>query len=247
MTTGSPHRPLAHQTSRILPRAFYERDAVTVARALIGQKLVRVIDGERVAGIIVETEAYLGEKDRAAHTFNGRRTQRNASMWLGGGHAYVYFTYGMHYCMNVVAGRAEEPVAVLVRALAPAEGIASMWPRRARAKRETDLCAGPAKLCQALGIDHTLDGVDLVTEARFFIEQQRRRAYPSDRIATGPRVGVHYAQEWASRSLRFWLRNEANVSKAPGSGKAEQRLGRAGGGEAGRSRRRTTTAPASSG
>lgn len=197
-----------------LPHTFYERDAVTVARALIGQRLVRLIDGERVAGLIVETEAYLGRQDKAAHTFNGRRTARNASMWLGGGHAYIYFTYGMHYCMNVVAGRAEEPVAVLLRALSPTEGVERMWQRRPKAKRETDLCSGPAKLCQALEIDRTLDGVDLVTHPEFFIEQRRLRAHPAHRIATGPRVGIHYAQEWTDKPLRFHLRDEPHVSPA---------------------------------
>lgn len=201
-----------------IPRAFYRRDAVTVARALLGQKLVRIVDGERVAGIIVETEAYLGEKDAAAHTFNGRRTQRNASMWLGGGHAYVYFTYGMHYCMNVVAGRPEEPVAVLVRALRPAEGLGAMWAQRPRAKRETDLCSGPAKLCAALAIDRALDGVDLATDEALFLERLRERAHPARHIAVGPRVGVDYAGVWAHRPLRFHLHGEAHVSGSRAAG-----------------------------
>lgn len=218
--------PSAHSATRP-PASFYQRHAVTVARALIGQKLVRVVDAERVAGIIVETEAYLGAKDKAAHTFNGRWTRRNASMWLGGGHAYVYFTYGMHYCMNVVAGSPGQPVAVLVRALAPVEGMESMWRRRPRAKRQTDLCSGPARLCQALAIDCSLDGASLMSEHGFFIEQQRLRAYPDNRIATGPRVGVHYAQEWSRTPLRFWLRGDPNVSRAMGSGSVNRRSGSA--------------------
>src|SRR4051812_30322018 len=100
-------------------RAFYRRDPVTLAKALLGQRLVRVLEGRRLTGIIVETEAYLGISDMAAHTYSGRRTARVASMWLDGGHAYVYFTYGMHYCLNVVAGTAGDPVAVLLRALEP--------------------------------------------------------------------------------------------------------------------------------
>ncbi len=197
-----------------LSASFYQRDAVTVARALLGQRLVRLVNGQRVAGIIVETEAYLGEKDKAAHTFNGRRTARNASMWLGGGHAYVYFTYGMHYCMNVVAGRPNEPVAVLLRALEPMEGLETMRARRAKAKRATDLCSGPAKLCEALAIDRSLDGADLTSDEAFFIERRRQRAYPSRLIVAGPRVGVHYAQEWAHEPLRFRLLDNPHVSPA---------------------------------
>ncbi|MFW6059698.1 MAG: DNA-3-methyladenine glycosylase [Phycisphaeraceae bacterium] len=197
-----------------LPRTFYERDAITVARALLGQKLVRIVEGERVAGIIVETEAYLGLPDKAAHTFNGRRTQRNASMWLGGGHAYVYFTYGMHHCMNVVAGRADEPVAVLLRGLRPVEGVDTMFARRRKVKRATDLASGPAKLCEALAIDRTLDGTDLVASDTFFIERQRQRTYPTRCIVAGPRVGVHYAAEWADAPLRFHVRDDPHVSPA---------------------------------
>ena len=100
--------------SKRLARSFYQRDAVTVAKALLGQKLVSVYRGVVVAGLIVETEAYLGIPDLAAHTCNGRRTARNESMWGDGGHSYVYFTYGMHHCMNVVAGRKGDPVAVLI-------------------------------------------------------------------------------------------------------------------------------------
>ena len=95
----------------------FERDSATVARRLLGQRLVRIVDGQRLAGTIVEVEAYLGEVDRAAHSFGGRRTQRNESMYLAGGHAYVYFIYGMHFCMNVVCGRVDQPIAVLLLSL----------------------------------------------------------------------------------------------------------------------------------
>lgn len=195
-----------------LPRSFYHRDPVTVARALLGQQLVRIDRGKRVAGIIVETEAYLGIPDRAAHTFGGRRTPRNASMWGDGGHAYVYFTYGMHHCMNVVADRAEQPVAALIRALEPTEGIKAMVRRRKKAKRDTDLCSGPAKLTQALGIDRILDGVDLVTSPKLFIEQLRRRALPASKLTVGPRVGIHYAGNWKNKPLRFCIKNNPHVS-----------------------------------
>jgi len=197
------------------PRSFFRRDPVVLARALLGQRLVRIADdGTRLAGIIVETEAYLGELDRAAHTFGGRRTQRNASMWRDGGHAYVYFTYGMHYCMNVVAELAEKPTAVLLRALEPVEGIDAMRRNRGAAGRpDSHLCSGPAKLCQALAIDRSLDGVDMVESEMLFIEQVRCRNFPKTAIMTGPRIGIGYAQEWIHKPLRFWIGGSGHVSR----------------------------------
>lgn len=213
-----------------LPQEFFTRDSVAVARALLGQRLVRILDdGTRLSGLIVETEAYLGEKDKAAHTFNGRRTERNASMWLGGGFTYVYFTYGMHHCMNVVASTAEHPVAVLLRGLEPTEGIETMRQMRTAKQRnkgkksksqtgtqllrETNLCSGPAKLCQAMAIDRSLDGNNLVTGRQLYIEKVRSRAFPRQMIHAVPRVGVDYAQEWAAKPLRFYLRGNPHISR----------------------------------
>lgn len=196
-----------------LPRFFYRHDAKRVARSLLGQLLVRVDNGLRLSGMIVETEAYLGIEDKAAHTFKGRRTPRNRSMWLDGGHGYIYFTYGMHHCFNVVAGRSGEPVAVLVRALEPVENLDLMYARRIAARRDTDLCSGPAKLAAALDIDRGLDGVDLATSGAIFIERLRERAFPSARVCVGPRLGVGYAEEWARTPLRFFLRGNPHVSR----------------------------------
>jgi DNA-3-methyladenine glycosylase len=191
----------------------YDADAVTVARRLLGQRLVRVLDGERLAGMIVEVEAYLGATDRAAHTFNGRRTARNESMYLAGGHAYVYFTYGMHHCLNVVCGEADDGVAVLIRALEPVEGIEAMNRRRLKARRETDLCSGPGKLTQALGIDRALDGMDLRTSNLLFVERCRSRVLNSKFIEITPRIGVDYAGVWAERPLRFVIRDHPHASR----------------------------------
>ena len=110
--------------------ASFGIDTVTLAQRLLGQRLVRVLNGERLAGTIVEVEAYLGPRDRACHTWGGRRTARVASMYLGGGFAYVYFTYGMHHCLNVVSGRPGDGEAILVRAIEPTEGVRSMAARR---------------------------------------------------------------------------------------------------------------------
>jgi DNA-3-methyladenine glycosylase len=204
-----------------LTRAFFTRDPASLARALLGQVLVRVLDdGTRLSGRIVETEAYLGEIDRAAHTYGGRRTARNASMWGPCGHAYVYFVYGMHHCMNVVAEGPGKPTAVLIRALEPLEGQARMRLNRARRSprlKDTDLCSGPAKLAQALQLDRLLDGADLVAGNEVFLERGLRVG-PAQVVAA-PRIGVAYAGEWAHELLRFYLDGNPHVSErgaAPG-------------------------------
>ncbi len=191
--------------SRRLSRAFYRRDPVTVARALLGQRLVRFLKGQRLAGIIVETEAYLGVADAAAHTFRGRRTRRNESMWCDGGTCYVYFTYGMHHCMNVVCGRRGDPVAVLLRAIVPTEGVRVI--KRHRHGR-ADLCGGPAKLCEALRVDRRLDGIDLVSSDVLFVES----CEVLGRVLSTPRIGVDYAGWWARRKLRFVLETSVRGS-----------------------------------
>jgi DNA-3-methyladenine glycosylase len=202
--------------TRLITNPRFERfrgDAVTVARRLLGQRLVRIDRDVRMAGTIVEVEAYLGAEDRAAHTFGGRRTQRNESMFLPAGHAYVYFTYGMHYCFNVVCGAHDEGTAVLIRAIEPTEGLEAMAANRPAARREIELCAGPARLTQALRIDRDLDGVDMRTSAHLYIEQLRTRPAPKSVIEATRRVGVEYAGEWGERQLRFYLRDSAFVSR----------------------------------
>jgi DNA-3-methyladenine glycosylase len=193
-----------------LTRRFYRRDPVTLAKALLGQILVRRLpDGRELTGRIVEVEAYLGVEDRAAHSFGGRRTARNASMWGDAGHAYVYFTYGMHWCVNVVADRREVPTACLIRALEPLLGIEEMKERRG-CDRLVDLCSGPAKLTEAMGIDRELDGVDLMEETSgLYIVRGARSREP---VACAPRIGVAYAREWAGKPLRFFLAGNPHVS-----------------------------------
>lgn len=192
-------------------------DPVTVARRLLGQRLVRIFDdGTRLAGTIVEVEAYLGAEDRAAHTFGGRRTPRNESMYLPGGHAYIYFTYGMHHCLNVVCGKADEGVAVLLRAIEPTEGIDAMRRRRRRAKDIRNMCSGPGKLTQALNLDRRLDGVNLLVHPNLFIEELRSRILPTSAIVITPRIGLNpkptAAGECAKAPLRFFIRGNRYVS-----------------------------------
>ncbi len=191
----------------------FSGDPVSVARRLLGQRLVRVVGRRRLAGVIVEVEAYLGPRDKAAHTYNGRRTARNGSMYLGGGHAYVYFTYGMHHCLNVVCGKAGDGVAVLLRAIEPTEGLRMMFARRHAARDVFDLCSGPAKLTQALRLDRRHDGLDLCTSRLLFIERCRDRLLPAARIFRTPRIGVEYAGSWARRRLRFHVRDNPHVSR----------------------------------
>ena len=197
----------------VLDRAFYRRETVTVARDLLGQRLVRVLDGQRLAGLIVETEAYLGVADRAAHTFGGRRTARVASMWLDGGHAYVYFTYGMHHCVNLTAGEAGVPEAILIRSLEPTEGLDVMRGRRVKAKRDTDLCSGPGKLCEAMAIDRGLDGRDVTRGGELYVERARVAPLRDGSLRVGPRVGIGAAGEWVDRPLRFVLAGSLHVSR----------------------------------
>jgi DNA-3-methyladenine glycosylase len=200
-----------------LTRRFFRRDPVTLARALLGQVLVRVLDdGTRLSGRIVEVEAYLGVPDLGAHTAGGRRTKRNESMYGDGGTGYVYFTYGMHHCLNVVAETVGQPTAVLLRALEPLEGIEAM--RRHRAGKipadrlkPRDLCSGPAKLTEAMAIGRDLDGEDMVTSERLFIDASP--VVPADRITTTRRIGIGYAGEWAEKPLRFYLTGNPHVSR----------------------------------
>jgi DNA-3-methyladenine glycosylase len=144
-----------------LPRRFYRRDPRAVAPDLLNKVLVR---GAR-SGRIVEVEAYCGSIDPGSHAFRGP-TRRNATMFGRPGLLYVYFTYGMHFCANAVCGEEGEGVAVLLRALTPLTGLAQMRRRRGSARRDADLCSGPAKLCQAFGIGLGFDGADLVSGDR---------------------------------------------------------------------------------
>ncbi len=190
-------------------------DPQSTAQALLGQRLVRVLDGKRLAGIIVEVEAYLGPRDRACHTWNGRRTARTATMYLGGGYAYVYFTYGMHHCLNVVCGAPGDGAAVLLRAIEPTEGLDLMQARRPAARRDADLCRGPGRLTAALGLDRRHDALDLRSSPDLFIERLRRGGLPVGGVVRTARVGVEScgSRSWARRKLRYLLRGNPYVSR----------------------------------
>jgi DNA-3-methyladenine glycosylase len=172
----------------ILNRDFYTRSTLQVARALLGKKLVRRIDGVELSGIIIETEAYCGEADSACHAHRGK-TPRNAVMYGQAGHTYVYFTYGMHYMLNLVTEVEGNPCAVLIRAVLPLAGISEMEVRRKR--HGAELANGPAKLCQAFGIDKSLNGCDLTIGKALWVEDYK--SIPEQSILAMPRVGIDYA------------------------------------------------------
>jgi DNA-3-methyladenine glycosylase len=196
---------------RKLARAFYLQDTVTAARALLGCVLCRRLDdGTLLSARIVETEAYLGANDLASHARRGLRSERNASMYLEGGHAYVYFTYGMHWCMNVVTQEQGLAEAVLLRGAEPVQGIEEMRTRRPKAKKEWELMNGPGKICMALEIDRRLDGESLRGERLWITE--RDRAVADDAIAVSPRIGIDNSGDAAAWPLRFFLRGNRNVS-----------------------------------
>ena len=174
----------------ILDRKFYRRDTLQVARALIGKKLVRQIKGLELAGMIVETEAYCGEADSACHAHRGK-TPRNTVMFGEPGYAYVYFTYGMHYMLNLVTEAAGRPCAVLVRAILPLAGIEEMEARRKR--KGAELTNGPAKLCQAFSIDKALNGWDLTRGKELWVEDYKK--IPAESIITTSRIGIDYAKK----------------------------------------------------
>ncbi len=195
---------------RPLGRSFYLGPTLRVARALLGKILVHEAPEGRAAGRIVEVEAYRGPRDRAAHSFGGRRTGRNEVMYGPPGHAYVYFVYGMHHCVNVVTRPAEVPEAVLIRALEPLDGIDLMRARRGIAGGPAwRLCRGPGATCQALGLTRAHNGADLVAGP---LRVLRAPALPAPQVARTARIGVAYAGADAQRPWRFVVRGSAAVS-----------------------------------
>ena len=185
---------------KILPRAFYDRSTLTVARELIGTRLVRILDGIKLIGLITETEAYISEKDLACHCKAGR-TPRTAVMFEEPGHAYVYFTYGNHWMFNIVTERVGFPAAVLIRAIEPMDGADIMMERRHG--RDT---FGPGKLCQALAITKSENGVDL-TEPSGGLWIEPGVKVPNSLVTKGPRVGLNNTPEpWLSKPWRFLVK-----------------------------------------
>lgn len=191
-----------------LPREFYARPVLSVAKACIGKLLVHLTKQGPCVGRIVETEAYRGPQDRAAHSFGGRRTARTEVMFGPPGYAYVFFVYGMHYQFNVVTTKRDAPHAVLVRAVEPVHGLEWMAKRRHLPETSRELTNGPGKLCQAMAIGREAYGLDLCAPPLFLAEGPRTRSESS------PRIGVDYAGDWAEKPWRFFDPKSRYVSRA---------------------------------
>ncbi len=207
-----PHTPPGTREAYArLPRTFYVRSALRVARDLPGLYIFRRLGRTLFAGRIVEVEAYLGSHDPASHAYRGM-TPRNQVMFGEGGHLYVYFTYGMHYCCNVVTGEKGDAGAVLIRAAEPVEGIGAMTRRRSardgRRRGPEDLCSGPAKLCQAFGIGREENGTDLCGDS-IWIARKRGENSPRTIMRT-PRIGISSGRE---HQWRFLLKDNPFVSR----------------------------------
>lgn len=188
--------PVYSAVMRKLQRRFYNRDTEVVAREVLGKHLVRMVNGALRVGRIVETEAYLGPHDLAAHSSRGR-TNRTEVMFGPPGHAYVYLIYGMYHCLNLVTGPEDQASAVLLRALEPVRNIEGKT-------------RGPGLLCRALAIDRSLNGADLMGDELFVAEPTCKRPFE---VVVRPRIGVDYAGEWAQQPLRFYIKDNPFVSR----------------------------------
>jgi DNA-3-methyladenine glycosylase len=187
-----------------LPVSFFQRSAIAVARELLGTTVVSTVGGRRTVGRIVETEAYLGREDPASHGYQDRRHAQNASLYGPPGTWYVYLSYGMHWCANLVCGGLGHASAVLLRALEPIEGLATMRRRRG-AVADRQLCSGPGRLCQALGITRTLDGAAM---RRSSVTVRVADAPPS--VVASARIGITKAADWP---LRFVIEGSPWASR----------------------------------
>lgn len=199
---------------KTLGREFYDRDSIIVAKELLGKVLVHEMDGQRISAKIVETEAYMGVEDKAAHSYGGRRTPRVEVMYGGPGFSYVFFVYGMYYCFNIVTREEGNPQAVLIRAAEPMEGLDRMAQNRFRKPWQqltksqiNGLTNGPGKLCGALAIDRSLNGEDLCGRTLYVEENHEKLS-----IISTKRVGIDYAGEAKDYPWRFYIENNRYVS-----------------------------------
>ena len=204
-----------------LKRNFFVQPTLKVAKELLGKYLVRIDKGRRISGMIVETEAYLGPKDKASHAYLGKKTLRNRAEYLIGGHIYIYLVYGMYWQLNISTFKEGKPECVLVRALEPKEGIELMIKNRKIKKPKIineqflkKLCSGPGVLCQALNLDKSFYSYNLgQKKATLFVEDRGVKIKPSE-IAKGPRIGIDYAGPyWSKKPWRSLIKGNKFVSK----------------------------------
>lgn len=202
-----------------LSRDFYAQDTLEAARRLLGKYLVHRLDGEILAGRIVETEAYVGRCDKACHAYGYRRTGRTQTLFAPPGTAYIYLIYGMYHCLNFVTEPEGEPAAVLLRAIRPVAGTEAMarlryGDRPMTPYRRKNFLNGPGKVCQALALTRAENGLDLTGDTLFLCDSPEDAGLPpfavpaGERVRTGPRIGVDYAEEARDFPWRFWLEGE---------------------------------------
>lgn len=183
-----------------LQREFFVQPTLKVAKKLLGKYLVRKIGKKTLAGKIVETEAYIGPKDRASHSFGGKVTKRNRAEYFIGGHAYIYLVYGMYWQLNITTGPEGKPECVLIRALEPLN-------------KKSKLTNGPGKLCRWLKLDKSFYGEDLTKSSLLWLEDRGERISEKE-ISASPRIGIDYAGPyWAKKPWRFYLKNNPWVSR----------------------------------
>jgi len=193
--------------SEKLDKDFYMKDAVSVAKNLLGKYLIKNTDEGYVGGMIVETEAYMGPKDDAAHSYNLKRTKRNEAMYEEGGVTYVYFIYGMYYCLNIVTNKPNIPQAVLIRAVEPKFGLNIMI--RNRNTDLKNLTNGPAKLCRALDIDLSYNKVSLLSDKLFITQGEEVK----NKIVSTKRINIEYARNYKDKPWRFIVKNSKFLSR----------------------------------
>ena len=195
----------------ILDRSFFQRSTLSVAKDLLGKVLVHHSALGVTSGRIVETEAYLGPEDQAAHSSGGKRTARNDVMFQEKGYAYVYFIYGLYHCFNITTGDVfGKPEAVLIRALQPLEGVDLMFKRRSKIKNIVDLANGPSKLCLAMDITKKQNKHDLTVSPLFLKDAP---SIPDEDIIQKTRIGIDYSGEWKNRPWRFYIKENKYISK----------------------------------
>ncbi len=208
--------------SHKLRRRFFVESATEVAKEMLGKYIIHLDNGVKLSGRIVETESYMGPEDKAAHSYKWKKTERNRVEYLTGGHIYIYLVYGMYWQLNITTAKEGLPQCVLIRAVEPVEGIKEMTKRRKMkpvgskisngSSLILNLTSGPGKLCQALGFDSSHYGLDVTRSPRVWLED-RGEKIPKKDIFRTKRVGIDYAEEWADKHWRFYLKSNPFVSK----------------------------------
>ena len=191
---------------------FYQKDAVQVAKNLLGKTIVRKYKGKTIKVKIVDTEAYMGAEDKASHAYNNKRTKRTETMFARGGLAYIYLIYGMYYCFNIVTAEEDNPHAVLIRAVEPVEGLEIIKKnRKIKSNKVETLTNGPGKLSQALKIDKSLNGCDLVKSNQLYLLDNQVDDFIMEKV---PRVNIDYAEEYKDKKWRFYIKENKFISKS---------------------------------